>query len=423
MTRGNFWFERAAGRSRTYPAASSTMETDAVVVGGGIAGLSAARRLREHGLDVVLLEAKTCGAGATGHSSGFMTPDSELSLHTLVHRFGGDRASTLWQAAQGACDGIRADTVAWNAPCDVVDADSIWVARTARQAKALHREHAARGELGFESRLHDASTIRGVLGSSAFVAGIRVPGTFGFDAFAYAAALRDMLADGGLRCFESSPVVEVGANSVRTERAEVRARLVVLCLDRYAPDLGIATRDAHHVQAFLTVTESVPESVWASIFPSGPLLVWDSDLVYHYVRGIGGGRMLVGGGRLLDTFSKQRQHSRSFGDLEHYARTCFPVLGATRFTHSWSGLLGLSKDLLPIAGPRPGFPSHHLAVCGAGLPWSALAGRCAADLATGRDNELAAVFSPARRFNGLGAWQGLLGKSLTWAISYHLARR
>ena len=182
--RGNYWSERAAG-ARIIAPARGTLTADAVVVGGGIAGLAAARRLRVHGLDVVLLEARTCGAGATGHSSGLMTPDSELPLQVLVHRFGRDTASLMWQSAQQACDGIRDDIAAWNAPCDVIDADSLWVARTAHQAKALHREHAARTGLGLDSELYDATTIARVLGGERFVAAVRAPRTFGFDALAY----------------------------------------------------------------------------------------------------------------------------------------------------------------------------------------------------------------------------------------------
>jgi glycine/D-amino acid oxidase-like deaminating enzyme len=58
-------------------------------VGGGIAGLSAAQWLSEMAstLSVCLLEAETCGAGASGRSSGFITPDSELELKDLVRRF------------------------------------------------------------------------------------------------------------------------------------------------------------------------------------------------------------------------------------------------------------------------------------------------------------------------------------------------
>jgi flavin-dependent dehydrogenase len=68
---------------------------DAAIVGGGIAGLHAALNLAERGLDVAVIERDFCGAGASGRSSGFLTPDSELELQQLVRRFGSVDAHTV----------------------------------------------------------------------------------------------------------------------------------------------------------------------------------------------------------------------------------------------------------------------------------------------------------------------------------------
>ncbi|HEY7862135.1 MAG TPA: FAD-binding oxidoreductase, partial [Thermoanaerobaculia bacterium] len=70
---------------------------DALVIGGGITGLTAAGLLRDAGADVVLLEASLCGSGATGKSSGFITPDSELQVDQLVRRFGAEKAGRIWR--------------------------------------------------------------------------------------------------------------------------------------------------------------------------------------------------------------------------------------------------------------------------------------------------------------------------------------
>ena len=69
--------------------------TEVVVVGGGMAGLSCADALAQRGVAVVLLEQEFCGAGASGRSSGFITPDSELELFDLLSSLGEARGLQL----------------------------------------------------------------------------------------------------------------------------------------------------------------------------------------------------------------------------------------------------------------------------------------------------------------------------------------
>ncbi len=79
--------------------AQKSLNVDIVIVGGGIAGLSAAQSFHEKGLSVALIEKNYCGAGASGRSSGFITPDSEFSLHNLLEFYGPEQGKNLWEFA------------------------------------------------------------------------------------------------------------------------------------------------------------------------------------------------------------------------------------------------------------------------------------------------------------------------------------
>ncbi|MDQ5836629.1 MAG: FAD-dependent oxidoreductase, partial [Acidobacteriota bacterium] len=56
---------------------SEQTRADVAVVGGGVAGLSAARELARRGLSVVVLEASEPGAEASGAAAGMLAPQSE----------------------------------------------------------------------------------------------------------------------------------------------------------------------------------------------------------------------------------------------------------------------------------------------------------------------------------------------------------
>lgn len=417
-----YWYTQMEANAS--PHLREAVEADAVVVGGGISGLSAAQWLSEEaGLDVVLLESRFCGAGASGKSSGFITPDSELELSQLSTRFGDRDATLLWRAALCGCEQIRRNVEQYHIDCDFLEADSLYVANDARSFSTIREEHEAHERLGFRSELYAGEAVTRALGSREYAGAVRYGGTFGVNSFAYVQGLRIALEKQGVRVFENSPAVELAPSRVRTPLGSVRARHVLVCLDRYAPELRITEEDNYHVQTFLTVSESLAEDTLRAIFPDKAMLVWDTDLVYQYFRRTGDRRLLVGGGLLRNTYRRHKRHgTETVEHLTAYIRRKFPALEGVRFTHYWPGMIGITKDLLPLAGQSPHEPSHYYAMCSAGLPWSTLAGQIAARGAVEGATEYDRFFSPARAFNDIEPLQPLLRKPLTWALSYYYAK-
>lgn len=81
--------------NRTRPAVSlqKNDETDVVIVGGGIAGVTTAFFVLKHtNLRVILVEAGKVAHGATGHNAGQITSYFERPLHELAEEFGLDLA-------------------------------------------------------------------------------------------------------------------------------------------------------------------------------------------------------------------------------------------------------------------------------------------------------------------------------------------
>ena len=70
MQHANSYYAATASPSPSRPALDSDLRADVCVVGAGIAGCSAALELAERGLDVVLLESRRVGWGASGRSGG-----------------------------------------------------------------------------------------------------------------------------------------------------------------------------------------------------------------------------------------------------------------------------------------------------------------------------------------------------------------
>lgn len=374
------------------------LTVDAVVVGGGMAGLTCAQFLREGGLSVAVLEKAFCGAGASGKSSGFITPASELELSELIEHFGVDRGRELWAFAEGGVELIRSNLRAFGIDCDYQVQDSLLVAVDDRGVRQVADEHRARTTLGVPSTHYQKEDLPAVLGTTAFRGGVRYPGTFGIDSYRYCRGLRDVLLAQGVLVFEDTPVTEVLAGRVRATGHEVAAGHVVLCADRCIPDLSPLREQIGQIQTFLAISRRLRDEEVRRVFPAGVVMTWDSKLTYNYFRLTGEQRLLVGGANLWHAYASRERHDpvRNLRPLAGFIARTFPGLDLS-WDCVWPGILGVSKDFLPVAGTDADSPSLTYIGATAGLPWAAALGRQVSRSIVAGSNGPFPEFSPYRR--------------------------
>ncbi|MBI2618148.1 FAD-binding oxidoreductase [Candidatus Kaiserbacteria bacterium] len=394
-----YWYTKKP-LSKTRPLAEH-LSADAVVIGGGMAGLAVAERLANAGKKVIVLEREFCGAGASGRSSGFITQDSELELIDLIENLGKERAKRLWEFVGNSMEIMRSNIKTHSIECDYQEQDYIFIANDRRGFRKVLREHNGREILGYESYLYDAKTVRGVLGSHDYKGAIRYPGTFAINSYLYAQAMRDVLMKMGVRIFEGTDVSSIDARGVATAdgRRRVNAEYIIVCVDKFLPRLKCFKKDVYHVETYLTLSKPLHEKDIARLFPSGHLMVTDSDMIYQYYRITGEGRLLLGGGNYLTTYAygASKKPEQIIPKLARYMKKKFPDV-SVEFEYVWPGLLGVSKDLVPLAGRDRSMPNVYYIAGASGLAWaSGLGNYLGEQILNGRD-DYDDLFSPYRTF-------------------------
>jgi len=392
--------------------------TDIVIVGGGMAGLSAAQNFRERGRSVVLLEKNYCGAGASGKSSGFITPDSEYNLTHFNHLFGPDNAKKLWGFVCSGVEFIRNNIKKYDLYCDYQEQDCLITAHEKRDLSQIKTDHETRLKLGYESTFYESDELGKILGSKKYCNAMRYSGTFGINTYLYCQAMKEILEKQNVQIFEETPVIQINTNNVQTPTATIQADKIIVCVDRFAPNLNKLTQDIYHAQTFLMMSAPLRETEIKKIFPEKNLMVWDTDLIYQYYRITPDNRFMIGGSNLLSIFWGKEQHNNRcmFKKLQNYTKKKFPDV-SINFEYFWPGLIGVSKDILPIADYDKTSPNIYYISGAAGLPWAAALGRYAAEKIIDGKTGFDTFFSRTRKFpvgNTLGR---IMGKRATFAVS------
>ncbi|HAV35192.1 MAG TPA: hypothetical protein DCX52_02355, partial [Massilia sp.] len=109
MDTSSLW-QGTAAKSACLPTLQTDLQVDVAIVGGGIAGLTAAMLLVEAGKRVAVLEARKVGACSTGNSTGNLYPTVDVNLQAIAAEHGPPAAAAV-AASRGAAIDLVARTV------------------------------------------------------------------------------------------------------------------------------------------------------------------------------------------------------------------------------------------------------------------------------------------------------------------------
>ncbi len=142
----SYWMSSAPGTAR--PRLTGDVAADAVVVGGGIAGICTAWELARAGRSVVLLEADRIVAGVTGYTTAKLS-----ALHTLIYddlrtRHSADAARLYAQSQQDAVEHVAQVCADLGVDAELERLPAYTYAESAESIEQIHAEVAAAAEAG-----------------------------------------------------------------------------------------------------------------------------------------------------------------------------------------------------------------------------------------------------------------------------------
>ena len=327
-------------------------EVDVAIVGGGYTGLNAARVLAKSSATVAVLERHTIGWGASSRNGGMATTGIKQKIGNIFKMYGEELGRIFWQTSLDAIDLIGEIVADEGLDCDFARKGHIALAYKPSHYESMARKVAwYHNELGHHMVMVPQSDIRSEIGSDAFYGGMVDEYSGGLHPAKYVFELARVAARYGVCLCENSNVTSLKktANTfeVYTSQGMIKAKEVLVATNGYTDRLIPQLKPRiFPVGSYIIVTEPLPGHVQQQLSPKGRMF-YDTKNFLNYFRLTPDGRMLFGGRNNLSVDLDLQESAKS---LKQQMLRVFPELHDVPITHTWTGQLGLTFDLMPHIG-------------------------------------------------------------------------
>jgi gamma-glutamylputrescine oxidase len=324
------------------PALQGSQTYDAVVVGAGYAGISAATAFAQAGKSVIVLEKEHVAAGASGRNGGI------LLLSEGTHLGDADESAIVDESL-----GATAKEFVAFIEGNGVDADlrrgSIRLAITKRQARQLAASAAAGSDEARAGRAYlDRAALREHVVSDRYVAGLYERDNINLNPHKLLEGLAQHAEKLGAIIAEKTAVTGVKTErngaTVLTRTGEVRARQLVIAAGTGTSDVEpVVGKQLFTGYSQIAVTEPLDEAALEAVLPS-----WNSTseiaTFSRYFRRLPQNRLLFGISTLLRSIEGPELEEQIRTEL----RDTFPSLADVPFQSAWEGAVASTIEETPL---------------------------------------------------------------------------
>ena len=326
---------------------SGRTTADAVIVGAGYTGCSAALHMALAGAKAIVLESREIGFGGAGRNVGLVNAGLWVRPDNVPAAIGVERGERLLKQL-GEAPALVFDLISRHGiECQAVRAGTLHCAADRDGASDLtERAHQWRRR-GVAVELIEGADAARLTGSEAFASVLLDPRAGTIQPLAYVRGLARAAMSHGARIHAQSPVLVCeelrDVWRIRTPGGSVEAPRVIVATDFYStgPWRSLSAEQVP-LPYFNLATAPLPPRLLTHILPERQG-AWDTKSILSSFRLDRQGRLIFGsvgalrrGGARVHAQWARRELAR-----------LFPALGRVDFEHAWYGTIGMTDDALP----------------------------------------------------------------------------
>ena len=383
---------------KQYAYLTKNIETDVIIVGGGVTGSILGYYFSKQNINAVVLEKNRIGCCSTAVTTSLLQYELDDNLNTLIQATTMKNAIRSYELGIEALDEIKTFIKEQGNKCDYRVKDTLLYTSKKLEVKEIYEEYKLRSDNGF-----DVSFIEEKNNDFSFdlKAGVYSKnGGSQFDPYKYTHHLLEVSCENGLRVYENTEVVKVNYenNEVFVETPygyNVRGKIIIVATG-YNTELFSKRNFGTKTTTFNIATKPI------SNFPGwkNRVLIRDNNDPYNYLRTTEDNRIIMGGEDINfvpDIFSEKAAMEK-YSILEQKLKSMFKDIVDIQVEYKYCGAFASTKDNLGFIGPDP--DNDKLWYClgyGAnGILFAILGGMMLSGLYLGKKNEDLKLFKVDR---------------------------
>lgn len=409
------WYVASSDIPPQRPALRGQQRADVCVVGAGFTGLTAALRLAERGLKVIVLEAHRAGFGASGRNGGQVSSGFNWDQPELAAKMGDGPARAVWDLSQEAKSDLKMLVERHAAEARHTPGVAYGVYSDSAVTKVTKTVEFLRKTYGYDDiEMLGRDDFRQIVRTGQYAGGSLDMGAAHIHPLRYVLGLARAAEAAGVTIHEGSEVHQIAHSTpakVQTGTGQVTADHVLLAGNGYLPNIeGRVAAKVMPINSFICATAPLGDK--AAEILTRDIAVADAKFVVNYYRLSEDKRLLFGGRESYSIgFPKDIPTA-----LTARMRALFPVLQDVPVDYVWGGTLGITMSRLPAVqrvAPNvlsaAGFSGHGVALSG-------FCGKLMAEATLGQAERFDAMAAlPVPSFPGGATFRApLLTLAMTW---------
>ncbi len=386
-----YWWEAAAPPAS--PVTALPDQADAVIIGGGITGLSTALELARGGMAPLVLDREAIGWGASSRNGGALSGAGSLgrAKSDVSKGIAPALLSEMVDEAEASFDAFEALLARESIECDYVRCGRFVGAHSAAAMESLAKRAALlNAAIPGTAEILPRARLAEELGTPHYHGGMVNHRAASLHPARYTQGLARAARRAGAALAGGVTVDGIAREGtgflVSTTAGVIRARHVMVATNGYTgAALPWHRRRIVPVASYMVATAVLGRDRVAEVLPKFRVY-GDTKKILYYFRPSPDGTRVLFGGRATLSDTDPRVGARW---LHRHLVHLLPALEGVRLTHGWKGNVAFAFDMLPHVGVQDGV--HHALGCnGSGVVTMTHLGTVAARMMLGGDNRASA---------------------------------